>query len=193
MIDGIMEHSDSNGGGGSITNGDTQWMTAGSGILHIEKPPEHLVISGGLFHGFQLWVNLPRSQKLAAPRYQDLRASEERLRTIYRHVPMGIIQVDPAKGALQMVNPAFCDMTGYGPQELLMKSPSILQGPKTDAKVLERLESDISAGRVFHGRAVNYRKDGSEFMMEWKIAPIRNALGHISHYLAIQKDVSHEM
>ena len=74
MIDGIFEHSDSNGGGGVITNGDTQWMTAGAGILHIEKPPEHLVMSGGLFHGFQLWVNLPRSQKWAAPRYQDLRA-----------------------------------------------------------------------------------------------------------------------
>ncbi len=76
LIDGILEHEDSNGGGGSITNGDTQWMTAGAGILHIEKPPEHLVVSGGLFHGFQLWVNLPRTQKLAAPRYQDLRASE---------------------------------------------------------------------------------------------------------------------
>ena len=76
MIDGIMDHSDSNGGGGSITNGDTQWMTAGAGILHIEKPPEHLVVSGGLFHGFQLWVNLPRSKKWAEPRYQDLRADE---------------------------------------------------------------------------------------------------------------------
>ncbi|MGD8485607.1 MAG: pirin family protein [Chloroflexota bacterium] len=76
MIDGIFEHSDSNGGGGSITNGDTQWMTAGAGILHIEKPPEHLVMSGGLFHGFQLWVNLPRSKKWADPRYQDLRANE---------------------------------------------------------------------------------------------------------------------
>ncbi len=76
MIDGIMEHSDSNGGGGSITNGDTQWMTAGAGILHIEKPPEHLVVSGGLFHGFQLWVNLPRAKKWADPRYQDLRADE---------------------------------------------------------------------------------------------------------------------
>ena len=76
MIDGIMEHSDSNGGGGVITNGDTQWMTAGAGILHIEKPPEHLVMSGGLFHGFQLWVNLPRTKKWADPRYQDLRADE---------------------------------------------------------------------------------------------------------------------
>jgi len=75
MIDGEMAHSDSNGGGGLITNGDTQWMTAGSGILHIETPPEHLVLSGGLFHGFQLWVNLPRSLKYAQPRYQDIRGS----------------------------------------------------------------------------------------------------------------------
>ena len=76
MIDGIMEHSDSNGGGGVITNGDTQWMTAGAGILHIETPPEHLVVSGGLFHGFQLWVNLPREKKWADPRYQDIRGSD---------------------------------------------------------------------------------------------------------------------
>ena len=76
MIDGVFEHADSNGGGGVITNGDTQWMTAGAGILHIEKPPEWLVVSGGLFHGLQLWVNLPADQKLTAPRYQDLRASE---------------------------------------------------------------------------------------------------------------------
>jgi len=74
MIDGTFEHSDSNGGGGVITNGDTQWMTAGAGILHIEKPPEALVASGGLFHGLQLWVNLPRATKWAAPRYQDIRA-----------------------------------------------------------------------------------------------------------------------
>src|SRR5450432_2049778 len=76
MIDGTFEHADSNGGGGVITNGDTQWMTAGAGILHIEKPPEALVASGGLFHGFQLWVNLPAAQKWSAPRYQDLRAKE---------------------------------------------------------------------------------------------------------------------
>ncbi|HKA69065.1 MAG TPA: pirin family protein [Actinomycetes bacterium] len=75
MIDGEFRHEDSNGGGGLITNGDTQWMTAGAGILHIETPPEHLVASGGLFHGFQLWVNLPRALKFAPPRYQDIRAS----------------------------------------------------------------------------------------------------------------------
>jgi redox-sensitive bicupin YhaK (pirin superfamily) len=76
IIDGTFEHQDSNGGGGTITNGDTQWMTAGAGILHIERPPEHLVVSGGLFHGIQLWVNLPKAEKWAPPRYQDLRATE---------------------------------------------------------------------------------------------------------------------
>lgn len=74
MIDGTFQHQDSTGGGGLITNGDTQWMTAGAGILHIERPPEALVASGGLFHGIQLWVNLPSAKKWAAPRYQDIRA-----------------------------------------------------------------------------------------------------------------------
>jgi len=81
MIDGIMEHHDSEGGGGLITNGDTQWMTAGAGILHIETPPEHLVMSGGLFHGFQLWVNLPAKDKSLPPRYQDLAAARVTLLT----------------------------------------------------------------------------------------------------------------
>ena len=76
MIDGTMMHQDSHGGGGVITNGDTQWMTAGSGILHIETPPESLVVSGGLFHGFQLWVNLPAKDKFLPPRYQDLRGTD---------------------------------------------------------------------------------------------------------------------
>jgi quercetin 2,3-dioxygenase len=76
IIDGTFIHQDSNGGGGVITNGDTQWMTAGGGLLHIEEPPEALVVSGGLFHGFQLWVNLPSALKMTPPRYQDIRAGQ---------------------------------------------------------------------------------------------------------------------
>jgi hypothetical protein len=76
MIDGTFQHQDSAGGGGLITNGDTQWMTAGAGILHIERPPESLVVAGGLFHGVQLWVNLPSQDKWVAPRYQDIRAGQ---------------------------------------------------------------------------------------------------------------------
>ena len=76
MIDGTFAHQDSNGGGGLITDGATQWMTAGRGILHIETPPEELVVSGGLFHGIQLWVNLPAKKKWIAPAYQPLEATE---------------------------------------------------------------------------------------------------------------------
>lgn len=88
------------------------------------------------------------------------------------------------------VNPAFCELTGYGPHEVTGKSPSILQGPNTDAEVLKRLNRNVADGELFHGRAINYRKDGSEFMMEWKIAPIRNEKDEITHYLAIQREVS---
>ena len=76
MLDGTFLHQDSHGGGGVITDGATQWMTAGAGILHIETPPEELVMSGGLFHGIQLWVNLPARLKFTPPRYQSLEGAQ---------------------------------------------------------------------------------------------------------------------
>ncbi|MER7751545.1 pirin family protein [Kitasatospora sp. NPDC097643] len=79
LIDGEFIHKDSHGGGGHLGGGDTQWMTAGSGILHIETPPESLVMTGGLFHGIQLWVNLPASDKMTTPRYQDIHGGHVKL------------------------------------------------------------------------------------------------------------------
>jgi hypothetical protein len=76
MIDGTFQHQDSHGGGGLIKDGATQWMTAGKGILHIETPPEQLVVSGGTFHGIQLWVNLPARDKMISPAYQGLEAGD---------------------------------------------------------------------------------------------------------------------
>lgn len=74
IMDGTFVHQDSHGGGGVIADGATQWMTAGRGILHIETPPEDLVVRGGLFHGVQLWVNLPGRSKMIEPAYQNLEA-----------------------------------------------------------------------------------------------------------------------
>ena len=74
IMDGTFVHQDSHGGGGIIADGATQWMTAGRGILHIETPPEDLVVRGGLFHGIQLWVNLPGRSKMIEPAYQNLEA-----------------------------------------------------------------------------------------------------------------------
>ncbi|WP_433465674.1 pirin family protein [Spirillospora sp. CA-128828] len=79
IIDGAFQHQDTTGGGGLIADGATQWMTAASGIQHIEQPPPELVTKGGLFHGIQLWVNLPRAQKWVPPRYQDIEARDVKL------------------------------------------------------------------------------------------------------------------
>jgi len=76
IMDGTFLHQDTHGGGGVITDGGTQWMTAGGGILHIETPPEELVIKGGLFHGVQIWVNLPSRDKMITPAYQNIEAQQ---------------------------------------------------------------------------------------------------------------------
>jgi len=76
VMDGAWEHADSTGGGGVIANGATQWMTAGAGVMHSELPTEELVVKGGLFHGVQLWVNLPAELKWTPPRYQDIGARD---------------------------------------------------------------------------------------------------------------------
>ncbi|MCU1593981.1 MAG: putative pirin-like protein [Frankiales bacterium] len=76
IMDGAFQHQDSHGGGGFIKDGATQWMTAGAGILHIETPPAELVVSGGTFHGVQLWVNLPGKDKMIDPAYQNLEGGD---------------------------------------------------------------------------------------------------------------------
>jgi PAS domain S-box-containing protein len=91
---------------------------------------------------------------------------------------------------IRYVNSAFCELTGYGPHEVMGKSPSILQGADTDPEIISRLNRDLSERKRFFGKAINYRKDGSTFMMEWKIAPIRNDKDEITHYLAIQREAS---
>jgi PAS domain S-box-containing protein len=88
------------------------------------------------------------------------------------------------------VNPAFCEMTGYSSEELMGKSPAILQGEKSDQGVLAELKQKLDDGDIFHGKTYNYRKDGSEFIMEWKIVPIRGEEGIVSHYLAIQREIT---
>jgi redox-sensitive bicupin YhaK (pirin superfamily) len=81
MLDGKIRHRDSHGGGGVITDGATQWMTAGAGVVHSEMPSEDLLRGGGLFHGIQLWVNLPAAEKWTPPTYQDLEAAQVGLAT----------------------------------------------------------------------------------------------------------------
>lgn len=88
------------------------------------------------------------------------------------------------------VNPGFTKMTGYKPEDVVGKTPRVLQGPKTDKDVIRRLRDTLARGEVFFGQAINYRKDGSEFWNEWHIEPIRNDKGQINYYVAIQRDVT---
>ena len=87
-------------------------------------------------------------------------------------------------------NPAFERMTGYGRRDILGQNPKFLQGCETDPAVIDRLRANITAGQPFHGRALNYRKDGTAFLMEWTISPIHNEQGRITHFIAVQRDVT---
>ena len=88
------------------------------------------------------------------------------------------------------VNPAFTQMTGYTAEEVIGKTPRILQGSRTDKTVLSRLRQNLEQGETFAGEAINYRKDGMEFDLEWQIAPLRNASGKITHFVATQHDIT---
>lgn len=103
MLDGKIRHRDSHGGGGVITDGATQWMTAGAGIVHSEMPTEDLIAHGGLFHGVQLWVNLPAAQKWNEPRYQDLEAEE-----------LGLIATEDAGAVVRLIAGGLDDLRGPG-------------------------------------------------------------------------------
>jgi quercetin 2,3-dioxygenase len=134
MIDGTFQHRDSTGGGGLITNGDTQWMTAGAGILHIERPPEELVVSGGLFHGLQLWVNLPAASKRNPPRYQDIRAE----RVALLSSPDGGALVRVIAGELPVQTDAAGD------------EPTALAGPGSTHTPITVLHATLAPGAQVH-------------------------------------------
>lgn len=89
-------------------------------------------------------------------------------------------------------NAAFGRITGYDPEEVIGKTPRLLQGPQTDRRELMRLRRELEAAQHFHGQTVNYRKDGSPFLMDWKISPVRNTGGRVTHYVAIQRDITAE-
>ena len=99
-------------------------------------------------------------------------------------------RLDPPGPEILFVNPAFSEMTGYSQEEVLQRTPRILQGPKSDRAMLTELREALSRGEPFSGETVNYRKDGSEYYVEWDITPIRTSGGQISHFLSIQRNVT---
>ncbi|AFZ53841.1 putative bifunctional diguanylate cyclase/phosphodiesterase [Cyanobacterium aponinum] len=99
-------------------------------------------------------------------------------------------QLDYPGPRIVFVNKAFTKMTGYQESEIIGKTPRILQGPNTDRTIFRELKNNLRKGKVFFGEAINYRKDGTEFYNQWHIEPIYNSEGKLTHYLAIQRDVT---
>ena len=100
------------------------------------------------------------------------------------------IDLDDPGPYIVYVNSAFEKMTGWSREEIIGKSPRILQGARTDHTIFYNLKDTLEAGGTWSGKTLNYRKDGSEFYMEWSIVPIKNTNGKIYQYLAVQKDVT---
>src|SRR5262249_1185859 len=124
------------------------------------------------------------------PAEEELRLLKTAIEQSNESVIMPTAQLDPPGPQIVYVNPAFTKMTGYSPDEVIGETPRILQGPKTNRAVLDRLRKDCEEGRVFFGETVNYRKDGSEFNLEWSVGPVRNEQGQVTNFIATQREVT---
>lgn len=128
---------------------------------------------------------------------RELQVTEETIRLLLSAVQQSrdsilitTEKLDPPGPEIVYVNPAFSQMTGYAIEEVLGKTPRLLQGANTDGKVLKDLRRHLLEGIPFHGEAINYHKDGTEFFVEWNITPIRNINHSITHFIAIQRDIT---
>ncbi len=119
-----------------------------------------------------------------------LRLLESAVQQANESILITTAELDYPGPQIVFVNPAFSKMTGYSSQEVIGKTPRILQGAKTDRTILQQIRDQLTHGEEFHGETINYRKDGSEFFLEWHIAPIKNVEGKTTHYLSVQRDIT---
>ncbi|OKH37239.1 hypothetical protein NIES2101_36585 [Calothrix sp. HK-06] len=149
--------------------------------------------------------DLPREQKTRLTEslerltnaLRDLQVAEEAIRLLLSAVQQSRDSIvittallDHPGPEIVYVNPAFTEMTGYTAEEVLGKTPRLLQGANTDRELLNDLRWHLREGEPFHGEAINYHKDGTEFFVEWNITPIRNVNDTITHFVAIQRDIT---
>lgn len=99
-------------------------------------------------------------------------------------------ELEPPGPRIEYVNPGFTRMTGYTSEEVLGLTPRVLQGPGTDRVMLARMRAALQAGDPFRGEAVNYRKDGTEYIVEWLITPVRDRDGRIAHWISAQRNIT---
>jgi len=142
-----------------------------------EKPAVPSVVAEGSFA-----QNLPQLRLLAS---------------VFDSAQEGIVitetDLDPPGPRILAVNPSFCRISGYAAEEVLGKTPRILQGPRTDRSLLDRIKPTLRAQKIFRGETYNYRKNGEEFLMRWYITPVFDeSQTRVTHYVAMQQDVTEE-
>ncbi|EKQ84163.1 PAS domain S-box protein [Leptospira kirschneri serovar Grippotyphosa str. Moskva] len=102
-------------------------------------------------------------------------------------------QLESPGPKILFVNPAFCKMTGYTKEDLIGKTPRILQGPLTNRKIMRDLKQSLTQGKDFSGETINYKKDGSPYHVEWRISAIRDFSGNILCFISIQRDITEKV
>lgn len=115
---------------------------------------------------------------------------ESAIRNDYDSILITELNLEKPGPKIVYVNDGFTRMTGYLPEEVIGKTPRILQGPKTDRAILDRLKRRLIEGQAFFGHSINYRKDGSEFINQWDIHPLLNQNGEVTHWVSYQRDVT---
>ena len=120
------------------------------------------------------------------PELRDLLAAA--LASAAEAVTITVADLDEPR--IVFVNAAFTELTGYAAEEVIGRTPRLLQGPRTDRRVLDEVRAGLAAGRCWSGEAINYRKDGSELWLEWRIAPVRDAAGRTAWFVATQRDIT---
>ena len=123
-------------------------------------------------------------------RKQSLRLLGTAVEQAMESVVITDAELDLPGPRILFVNPAFTRMTGYTAAEALGKTPRILQGPKSDRAMLDRLRANLKRGETFAGETVNYRKDGTELHIEWQVTPIHDTSGKTTHFVGIQRDIT---
>lgn len=121
---------------------------------------------------------------------QNLSLLESAIRSDYDSIIITELTLEEPGPKIVYVNDGFTKMTGYSREEVIGKTPRILQGPKTDRAVLDKLKERLKEGQAFFGHTVNYKKDGTEFINQWDIHPLTNSEGEITHWVSYQHDIT---
>ena len=148
-------------------------------LPRMPSPQEEGRRSHELFHGF-----------VGTPADDQLRLVQQALAQLRESVVITTKDLDEPGPLIVYANQAFTRITGWKPEELIGKSPRILQGPRTTRKTLDRLRAQLAKGEAFEGEDINYRKDGTEFNIDWYIEPLRDVKGQINYWVAVQRDVT---